>query len=111
MDKKPYEIIKTRLVTEKANVLTGLCQNKSNKCLKNFDKPKYVFIVDNRANKKEIASAIEKIYEDKKVKVTAVNTISIPAKTRRVRGFIGKTKRIKKAVVTLSKGDILDEQV
>ncbi|MBI5345630.1 MAG: 50S ribosomal protein L23 [Chlamydiae bacterium] len=111
MEKNPYNIIKKRLITEKANVLSGLCHAKSNACVRKFDKPKYVFIVDNRANKQEIAWAIEKIYENKKIKVTAVNTITIPAKARRVRGFLGMKKSIKKAVVTLSANDSIEEQV
>ena len=111
MQKSPFDIIKSRYITEKATVLASLKDAKSNACLKKFDKPKYVFLVDPKANKKEIMWAIEKIYEDKKIKVLAVNTISIHPKIKRVRGHFGKTKHMKKAIVTLEAGDSLEDQV
>ena len=64
-----------------------------------------------RANKKGIAWALETIYESKKIKVTAVNTIILKAKSRRVRGFQGMTSALKKAIVSLAPGDTIDEQV
>jgi large subunit ribosomal protein L23 len=67
-----------------------------------------VFIVDPTANKREIAAAIEEIYSEQKVKVTAVNTINVKAKQRRVRGRLGMTKSFKKAVVSLEEGDSID---
>lgn len=109
--RSPYNIIKHRHVTEKARVLENLQHAVSNPSVKKCNSPKYVFVVDAHANKKEIAWAIEKIFENKKVKVTAVNTICLKPKARRVRGFMGMTSAIKKAVVTLSPGDVLDEQV
>lgn len=109
--KSPYRVIKCRHVTEKARVLENLQHASSNPSVKKCDAPKYVFVVDMRANKKEIADAVEKIYENKKIKVTAVNTIVLKPKTRRVRGHEGKTSPIKKAVVTLAPGDTIDEQV
>jgi large subunit ribosomal protein L23 len=111
MQKNPYEIIKSRYLTEKASVLASLKDSQSNACIKKFDKPKYVFLVDPKANKSEIKWALQKIYEDKKIKVLSVNTINVPQKTKRVRGHFGKTKLMKKAIVTLEAGDILDDQV
>jgi large subunit ribosomal protein L23 len=92
-------------------MLLSLKDAESNKCIKKFDKPKYVFLVDPKANKREIAWAIETIYENKKVKVKAVNTINVHPKKRRVRGFSGMTKKYKKAIVTLDAKDSLDDQV
>jgi len=109
--KNPYDIIKSRRVTEKAQVLSQLHQAKSSKSLARCDTPKVVFNVDPKANKTEIAWAIEKIYADKKVKVIAVNTIRVAPKQRRVRGFTGMTAGFKKAIVTLRAGDTIDEQV
>ena len=109
--KSPYKIIKHRHVTEKANVLANLAGSESNKCLKKCVKPKAVFIVDINAGKKEIAKAIEKIYAKKNIKVTKVNTVTVKPKKKRVRGFLGKTTAFKKAVVTFSEGDSIDEQV
>jgi len=109
--KSPYEIIKSRYITEKANVLSGLKDSESSKSLKKFDKPKYVFLVNPKANKKEIQWAIEKIYEKKKIKVLSVNTINVHPKVKRVRGRLGKTNHLKKAIVTLDAADSLDDQV
>jgi ribosomal protein L23 len=40
----------------------------------------------------------------------SVNTISTPAKKRRVRGHAGMTSRLKKAVVSFRPGDVIDEK-
>ena len=87
--KTPYDVIKTRHVTEKAGMLLGLQHATSNVCVNRCDTPKYVFLVDKRANKQEIAEAVEEIYAGKAIKVTGVNTISMKRKPRRVRGRAG----------------------
>lgn len=110
-NRSPYSIIKHRHLTEKARVLEGLQHATSNPSVRKCDAPKYVFVVDRRASKGEIAWAVEKIYEAKKIKVVKVNTITIKPRTRRVRGHEGKTQYLKKAVVTLTPGDTIDEQV
>jgi len=109
--KSPYSVIKSRYMTEKVNVLQNLHLAEGNKSLAKCNKPKYVFLVAKDANKTEIRLAIEEIYSEKGVKVTSVNTINIKPKPRRVRGRKGKTAMKRKAVVTLSVGDMLDEQV
>jgi large subunit ribosomal protein L23 len=98
-------------VTEKARVLESLQHSKSNRSVSRCQSPKAVFEVDLKANKAEIKAAVEKIYAEKKVKVVSVNTITIPSKKRTVRGFAGKTARLKKAVVTFRPGDLIDEKV
>ena len=107
--KDPYQIIKHRHVTEKAQVLQELKNSESNACLKRCKAPKYVFVVDKRANKREIAGAIEEIYSDEQVKVKSVNTVTIKGRRRRVRGKVGMTAAIKKAIVTFEEGDQLDD--
>lgn len=109
--KTPYDIIKSRYVTEKAAVLQGLQHAESNACSRCCNTPKYVFLVDKRANKKEIAEAVEEIYAGKSVTVTAVNTITIKPKKRRVRGRQGYKAGFKKAVVSLAPGDAIDENI
>ena len=109
--KSPYSVIKSRYMTEKVNVLQNLHVAEGNKSLSRCNKPKYVFLVAKDANKTEIRLAIEEIYSEKGIKVTSVNTINIKPKPRRVRGRKGKTAMKRKAVVTLSAGDMLDEQV
>lgn len=70
---------------------------------------RYGFIVDNRANKIQIAKAVEDLYN---VTVVKVNTMRYGGK-RRSRytktGFVtGRTKAYKKAVVTLINEDTID---
>ena len=60
---------------------------------------KYTFRVASDANKTEIAKAVEEIFG---VKVEKVNTISMKAKTKRVRYVEGKTSAWKKALVKLT---------
>ncbi|MEQ8176156.1 MAG: 50S ribosomal protein L23 [Syntrophomonadaceae bacterium] len=62
---------------------------------------KYTFLVDKKANKTEIKSAIESIF---KVKVENVNTMIIKGKPKRMGRFEGKRPDRKKAVVTLKAG-------
>jgi len=108
--KNPFAIIKARHVTEKAKVLEQLQFNSSNPCVKKCDAPKYVFVVDKRANKQQIAEAIEEIYADKKIKVVAINTVTVKPKGRRVRGRPGMKPGFKKAIVTLEAGDSIEEK-
>lgn len=111
LKKNPFEIVLSKHVTEKSRVLEQLQYNASNPCIKKCDAPKYVFVVDKKANKQEIAEAIEQIYSDKKVKVVSVNTINAKPKARRMRGRPGMKPGFKKAIVTLEAGDNLEEKV
>lgn len=106
--KSPYQVVKHRYVTEKSTVLEGLKNAESNASLRRCKSPKYVFVVDRSANKREIARAVEEIYSDQAVKVVSVNTINVKAKPRRVRGRAGFKNAFKKAVVTLREDDNLD---
>lgn len=69
---------------------------------------KNAFYVRVDATKKEIKEAIEAIYESKKKKVVAVNTIKVHGKTKRFRGIVGKRNDQKKAIVTFEDGQSLD---
>lgn len=107
--KNPYNVIKSRYITEKAQVLGNLHKSESNACTKKCNTPKYVFLVDRKANKVEIAEAVESIYAESKVKVIAVNTINYKQKKKMVRGRVGYKAAYKKAIVTLEAGDVIDE--
>jgi large subunit ribosomal protein L23 len=109
--KSPYDIVLSKHVTEKARVLEQLKFNNSNPCVTKCVTPKYVFIVDKKANKQEIADAIEEIYSERKVKVVKVNTVTIKPKERRMRGRAGMKPGFKKAIVSFEAGDTLDEKV
>jgi len=104
----PYRIIRSRYVTEKSRVLEGLKESDSNRSVRRFRLPKYVFLVDPLAKKPEIAAALEEIYKERQIKVKSVNTVKIKPKKRRVRGKMGYRAGFKKAIVTLEEGDVLD---
>lgn len=107
--KDPYNIVKARHITEKASVLESLHTSNSNPSVAKCQTPKYVFVVDERANKREIANAIEQIYSKQNVKVVSVNTLNVKSKAKnRRRGRPGKTAAFKKAIVTLEAGDLLE---
>jgi len=84
-----YDVIKCLLRTEKT---VELAKEKQ-----------YVFAVYPNTNKIEIKNAVEEIY---KVKVAAVNTVSMPGKKKRVRQKMGYTTPWKKAIVKLKEGEI-----
>lgn len=69
------------------------------------DENKYVFKVDPAANKIDIRNAIENIYD---VKVAKVNVMNRLGKRKRMGRSpkIGRRANWKKAVVTLSEGEI-----
>ncbi len=108
--KNPFGLIHSQYITEKSMVLQGLETAGSNKSLFRCNKPKYVFLVDKEANKQEIAGAIEKIYENQKIKVIKVNTINAKPKFKRTRGrsSYGRKPGFKKAIVTLEPGDRIE---
>jgi len=87
--RKAYDIIKKPIITEKSAV--------------QMENNKYTFEVDYSANKTEIKQAIEEIFE---VKVDKVNVVNRIAKSKRVGRYIGKTNRLRKAIVTLKEGSI-----
>jgi large subunit ribosomal protein L23 len=62
---------------------------------------KYTFLVDTRANRTQIASAVEEIFG---VKVAKVNTLRNMGKLKRQGYHIGRRPETKKAFVTLKKG-------
>ena len=60
---------------------------------------KYTFRVADGATKIEIARAVEELF---KVKVKAVNTVSMKSKSKRMGVHVGRTSEWKKAIVTLT---------
>lgn len=70
---------------------------------------KYAFEVELKANKLEISKAIEKMYG---VNVATVRTMRVYGKNRskNINGRVvsGKTPTIKKAIVTVSEGEVID---
>lgn len=111
LKKSPYDIVLSRYLTEKSRVLSQLQTSKSNPSVSRCETPKYVFLVDKRANKQEIAEAVEEIYAVKNIKVVSVNVINMKQKVKRMRGRPGLKAGFKKAIVSLEKGDSIEDQV
>ena len=90
-DTKYLEIIKAPVVTEKSETAK--------------QEGKYTFKVDPKANKTQIKQAIEKIFN---VKVESVNTVNVKPKKKRVGRYVGKTNKVKKAIVKLKEGSSIE---
>ena len=86
-----YDNIVSPIITEKSTILS--------------ENNQVVFEVPLSASKTEIKEAVEALF---KVSVTAVNTLRLKGKTKRFRGVPGRRKDIKKAIVTLKDGDVID---
>ena len=87
----PYDVLVRPLITEKGTYLSGL--------------NKYPFEVLRDANKLQIKEAVELAFN---VRVSAVNTMIMHGKMRRVGKNQGLTKDWKKAVVTLEPGQSIE---
>ena len=66
---------------------------------------KFVFVVDKRANKIQIAQAVKEIFN---VTVLDVNTINVKGKTKHRGRMVGKTASYKKAIVKLKAGETIE---
>ena len=85
------QIIKYPIITDKATRLLETNQ--------------YSFVVDRYSDKLKIKASIEYLFD---VKVVKINTCRLPRKKKRVGKFIGWKPQYKKAVVTLSEGDVIN---
>ena len=85
-------IIKAPIITEKT---ADLAQNANT----------YTFSVDTKANKTQIKQAIEALFN---VKVESVNTINVQPKKKRDGRYVGKTNKVKKAIVKLKEGSSIE---
>lgn len=86
-----YEVLSRPLITEKGTALQA--------------EGKYTFKVARGANKHQIKQAVEKAF---KVKVTAVNVVTIPGKKQRMGRREILIQPSKKAIVTLKPGDKIE---
>jgi len=82
-----YEVLRRPLITEKATLLK--------------EEDKYAFEVASKATEPQIKKAVEKIF---KVKVSKVNVMTVPGKTRRFGRRQVTGSPWKKAIVTLVPG-------
>ncbi|MBI2046374.1 MAG: 50S ribosomal protein L23 [Parcubacteria group bacterium] len=88
---KEHAIIKRPRVTEKATSLS--------------EKGVYVFEVAQKANKREVIKAVHLLYN---VTPRKVRMIMVPSKKVFMRGHVGFTAKIKKAMVFLKKGETIE---
>lgn len=84
---KEFDILKGILTTEKTS--------------RSLADGKYYFEVDADANKNDVKAAVEKIFG---VNVESVNIINVEGKVKKFKGTKGKRSSVKKAVVTIKKG-------
>ena len=90
--KSPYQILVRPLITEHA--------------VAQKDQNKYVFQVAIDSNKYEIKAAVERAFG---VEVTSVNTTTTKGRrVQRQRTRPGRTADVKKAIITLAKGQALE---
>lgn len=91
IDNRLYDVLVAPHITEKATLLS---ENNA-----------VVFRVTKDATKPEIKAAVEALFD---VKVTGVNTLVQKGKVKRWRGKPYKRNDVKKAVVTLAEGQMID---
>jgi len=109
--KSAYDIIIAPHVTEKA---VGMSYGDSRIRDEAQLVRKYTFLVATDANKLEIKAALETIYNagkkaDQGITITSVRTLRVPGKKRRRGRSTGYTPDRKKAIVTLGKGQMLED--
>lgn len=91
IDSRHYDVILAPHITEKSTLAS---ENNA-----------VVFKVANDATKPQIKEAVEAIYDKK---VVGVNTIVTKGKTKRWKGKPYKRSDMKKAIVTLADGEMID---
>jgi large subunit ribosomal protein L23 len=88
----PHQVLRRPLLTEKSTIARE-------------EQNIVTFAVDPRANKHEIRSAIETLFD---VKVVDVRTSRVPRKSRRQGRFVGRRAEWKKAIVRLAEGQKIE---
>ena len=91
IDNRHYDVIVAPHITEKATMAS--------------EHNAVVFKVANDASKPEIKAAVEALFD---VKVVGVNSIVHKGKTKRWKGSPYRRSDMKKAIVTLADGDMID---
>ena len=91
VDARHYDVIIAPHITEKSTLAS--------------EQNAVVFKVANSATKPQIKEAIEAIYDKK---VVSVNTLIMKGKTKRWKGKPYTRSDVKKAIVTLAEGEMID---
>ncbi|MDX2301544.1 MAG: 50S ribosomal protein L23 [Microscillaceae bacterium] len=94
------DIILRPLLTEKISTLDDKLKG---------GKERYAFVVNAKANKLQIAQAIEELYN---IPVESVNTMNYKGKPKtrytKTKVVSGRTSAYKKAIVTVAEGEFID---
>ena len=85
------QLIKYPMITEKATIILENNQN--------------TFLVERSSEKTANKSSLEELF---KVKVTKVNTCHLPRKQKRIGKYLCWKPQYKKAILTLSEGDVIN---
>ena len=88
---KFYDLIEKPVITEKGTLLSNNSQ--------------VVFFIPMDANKNVVKQAVEKLFG---VNVKKINIIVSKGKTKKFKGKMGKRKNVKKAIISLEKGQKID---
>lgn len=91
MDIRYYDVIVSPVITEKATMIS--------------EKSQVIFNVVLKVKKAEVKAAVEELFG---VKVKAVNILVRKGKERRFKGTVGRQSNLKRAIVTLEKGQFID---
>jgi large subunit ribosomal protein L23 len=91
VDARHYDVILAPHITEKSTLAS--------------EQNAVVFKVAGNATKPQIKEAIEAIYDKK---VVSVNTLIMKGKTKRWKGKAYQRSDVKKAIVTLAEGEMID---
>lgn len=91
MAETKYDIVRRPMITEKST--------------RGSEWNQVTFEVADWATKAQIKSAVEALFE---VKVKSVNTLRLKGKVKRFRNRAGRRRDVKKAIVTLEEGQMLD---
>ena len=87
----PYNVLLKPVLSEKSNEFR-------------MSESKYTFVINKKASKLDVINAVDKAFS---VKVVRVNTSIQPGKYKRRGASFYRTPAVKKAVVTLAKGQKL----
>jgi large subunit ribosomal protein L23 len=90
-DPRHYDVILSPVITEKATMAS--------------EHNKVTFKVAGTATKPQIKEAVEKLFD---VKVKNVNTLTRKGKVRMFKGVRGQRSDVKRAIVTLQEGQMID---
>jgi large subunit ribosomal protein L23 len=104
--RSPEQVIKRPLLTEKGTRLKDMGGRPDDASLDpETQKSQLLFEVAKDANKVEIRTAVQKLWN---VDVVAVRTVVVRGKEKRMGRFVGRRSNWKKAIVTIAPGQTVE---